>query len=104
MLTNNGTSNDDPTTAGVVVVDELDQKPPLTATIHELKQLLAVIQHQIIPLTEQSVARGNKVFGAAILNADNLTDKAFCATNKETGKRKKNMPKKIRITTLSQNV
>lgn len=76
---------DDDPTDGVVVVDEAEQKPPVTATVEELKQLLSVIENQIIPITEKGVAKGNKVFGAAILNADNLTENAFCATNTETG-------------------
>ena len=72
---------------GVVVVPEAEQKPAVTATPAELKQLLEVIEKQIVPLTEEGVSKGNKVFGAAILpNPDNLTDNCFCATNAETGK------------------
>lgn len=64
-----------------------ERKPEATASVAELRQLLEVIETQIVPLTEDGVSKGNKVFGAAILpNPENLTENAFCATNAETGK------------------
>ncbi|MCM2292839.1 nucleoside deaminase [Allorhizobium sp. BGMRC 0089] len=36
-------------------------------------RLLDVIEHDIIPLTEQGVQRGNKIFGAAILRKSDLS-------------------------------
>ncbi|PHP66506.1 tRNA-specific adenosine deaminase [Zhengella mangrovi] len=35
--------------------------------------MLDVIEHDIIPLTEKGVAKGNKLFGAAILRKDDLS-------------------------------
>ncbi len=37
------------------------------------QRLLDVIEHDILPLTEQGVAAGNKVFGAAILKKSDLS-------------------------------
>jgi len=42
----------------------------LTATAAEIKQLLTVIENDILPKTEAGVAAGNKVFGAAVLDKD----------------------------------
>ena len=38
-----------------------------------IDRMLDVIEHDIIPLTEAGVARGNKLFGAAILRKDDLS-------------------------------
>ena len=46
-------------------------------------RLLAVIEDDILPLTEAGVAAGNKVFGAAILRKDDLST-VIAATNNET--------------------
>jgi len=69
-------------TEGVVVVGEELQQPALSATPEELKAMLDVIEHQILPETEKGVAIGNKVFGAAILNSD--LECEIAATNAET--------------------
>ena len=45
-------------------------------------RLLDVIDHDILPLTEAGVARGNKVFGAAILRSD--LSVVIAGTNAET--------------------
>jgi tRNA(Arg) A34 adenosine deaminase TadA len=46
-------------------------------------RLLDVIEHEIVPLTRAGVARGDKVFGAAILRAGDLST-VIAATNRET--------------------
>lgn len=66
----------------VVLVGEDDQQPSLWATAEELKKMLDVIETEIMPLTEQGVGAGNKVFGAAILRPDLTCDVA--STNAET--------------------
>ena len=38
-----------------------------------IDRLLDVIEHDIVPLTAKGVARGNKLFGAAILRKDDLS-------------------------------
>jgi len=53
-----------------VVIDPSAQRAPLTATAAEIKQLLTVIEKDILPKTEAGVAAGNKVFGAAVLDKD----------------------------------
>jgi tRNA(Arg) A34 adenosine deaminase TadA len=53
---------------GVVVTD--NPRPPLTATGEELLKMLKIIENDIIPLTENGVATGSKMFGAAIMNPD----------------------------------
>ncbi|MCH9705317.1 MAG: nucleoside deaminase [Proteobacteria bacterium] len=50
--------------------------PPLAT------RLLEVIENDILPLTRQGVAAGNKVFGAAILRRDDLS-LVHAATNQE---------------------
>lgn len=65
----------------VVVLDESNQKPPLTATATQLDRILTCIEDEIVPLTQKGVAEGNKVFGAAILNADGRT--VIAQTNSE---------------------
>jgi tRNA(Arg) A34 adenosine deaminase TadA len=65
-----------------VVIDESNQQPPLTATVAEIQRFLEVIEKDILPVTEKGVAAGNKVFGAAILDADLKNVHAY--TNCET--------------------
>jgi tRNA(Arg) A34 adenosine deaminase TadA len=65
-----------------VVIDESKQRPPLTATVTEIQRLLEVMEKDILPVTELGVAAGNKVFGAAILDADLKT--VHANTNAET--------------------
>jgi tRNA(Arg) A34 adenosine deaminase TadA len=65
-----------------VVIDESNQQPPLTATVPELQRLLEVIEKSILPVTKEGVAAGNKVFGAAILDAD--LENVHAYTNCET--------------------
>ncbi len=47
------------------------------------RRLLDVIEGDIVPLTQQGVARGNKIFGAAILKKDDLS-LVLAETNNET--------------------
>ncbi len=54
---------------------------PATATI--ASRLLAVIDEDILPLTERGVAGGNKVFGAALLAKSDLS-LVIAGTNDET--------------------
>lgn len=65
-----------------VVIDEANQKAPLTATVEQLQRMFQVIEQEIFPITEQSVGKGNKVFGASVLNPDLST--VIVATNSET--------------------
>lgn len=67
--------------AGVVVVP--DPQPPLCATPAELKRLLEIMRHEILPLTQTGVASGSKVFGAAILDAG-MQQCIHANTNRET--------------------
>ena len=53
----------------VVPIDTAHQLPPLEATPQELELMLQVIEKDIFPLTASGVAKGNKVFGAAILDS-----------------------------------
>ena len=48
-----------------------------------IDRLLATIEHDIVPLTQDGVRRGNKVFGAAILNKQDLS-LVVAGTNHET--------------------
>jgi tRNA(Arg) A34 adenosine deaminase TadA len=48
-----------------------------------ISRLLDTIEHDILPLTEQGVASGNKVFGAAILRKSDLS-LVVAETNNET--------------------
>ncbi|MDA2891374.1 nucleoside deaminase [Mycolicibacterium sp. BiH015] len=57
--------------------------PDNTATTLAAR-LLDVIDHDILPLTEHGVARGNKVFGAALLAKADLSV-VIAGTNDETG-------------------
>ena len=52
-----------------VVLDTENQLPELTANADELERMLSCISDEIFPLTTEGVAKGNKVFGAAILNS-----------------------------------
>jgi len=65
-----------------VVLDEQAQKPPLTATPAEIKRMLQVMEDEILPITKQGVTKGNKVFGASVLNKDLST--VIVETNSET--------------------
>jgi tRNA(Arg) A34 adenosine deaminase TadA len=65
-----------------VVLDEASKKPELTATVEQIAQMLAVIEKDVLPVTEQGVAEGNKVFGAAVLDANFGT--VLAGTNSET--------------------
>ena len=42
-------------------------------SVHLLNRLLDVIEHDIAPLTRREIARGNKLFGAAILRKSDLS-------------------------------
>lgn len=55
---------------------------PLTASTATLRRLLEVIEQEILPKTTEQVAAGNKVFGAAVLNA--TFDTVVAETNHET--------------------
>ena len=57
-------------------------QPELGADASLLRRLLHVIEHEILPKTRDEVAKGNKVFGAAILNAS--FDTVIAETNHET--------------------
>jgi len=48
-----------------------------------LSRLLSVMDEDILPLTEQGVARGNKIFGAALLRKSDLS-LVLAETNNET--------------------
>lgn len=69
--------------AGVHVVGPEHQQPILKASPSDIKVMLDIIEHSILPITEKSVKDdGNKVFGAAILNSD--LSLSVCSTNSET--------------------
>ena len=38
-----------------------------------LEKILNIFLREVLPLTEQGVAKGNKVFGAAIIKKDDLS-------------------------------
>ena len=68
--------------AGVHVVGPEHQQPILKASSSDIKVMLDIIEHSILPITEKSVKDdGNKVFGAAILNSD--LSLSVCSTNSE---------------------
>jgi tRNA(Arg) A34 adenosine deaminase TadA len=52
-------------------------------TAQLLDRLLAVMEAEIVPLTKQEVARGNKIFGAAILRKADLST-VIAGSNNET--------------------
>lgn len=65
-----------------VVIDESAQKAPLKASVAQIAKILQVMEKEILPVTEAGVAKGNKVFGAAVLDKDlNLV---LAGTNAET--------------------
>ena len=66
-----------------VVIDHDHQKPVLTATPEQIKQMFKVIEEDILPLTKEGVKDGNKVFGAAILKPATLQCH-IATTNAET--------------------
>ena len=55
--------------------------PPIDAAF--VTRLLDVIERDVLPLTERGVARGNKVFGAALLAKDDWST-VLAETNDET--------------------
>lgn len=65
-----------------VVIDEANQKPVLTPSVSEIRQMYKVIEEQILPKTRKGVKEGNKVFGAAILSPE--LQCSICETNAET--------------------
>lgn len=73
----------DETQSCVVVIDENNQKPPLTASYDELKRMLHVIRDDILPKTRVGVANGNKVFGAAVLENRTTMKTIVADTNNE---------------------
>jgi tRNA(Arg) A34 adenosine deaminase TadA len=48
-----------------------------------VRRLLDVMEHDILPLTEKGVAKGNKVFGGALLRKSDLS-LVMAETNNET--------------------
>lgn len=48
----------------------------------KLQKILEVIRDEILPLTESEVARGNHVFGGAILRSDTLTSVMVGSNNR----------------------
>uniref|UniRef100_A0A0G4G6S1 CMP/dCMP-type deaminase domain-containing protein n=1 Tax=Chromera velia CCMP2878 TaxID=1169474 RepID=A0A0G4G6S1_9ALVE len=57
--------------------------PPLTASVSELRRMLAVIETEILPRTKKQVeTAGDKVFGAAVLDESFKT--VLAETNHET--------------------
>lgn len=58
-------------------------QPALTADAMVLRRLLECIEKEILPKTAEQVARGNKVFGAAVLKQGNLKT-VIASTNHET--------------------
>jgi tRNA(Arg) A34 adenosine deaminase TadA len=67
-----------------VVIDTANQKAELSATPEQIKKMYAVIEHEILPKTKAGVGEGNKVFGAAILNAAPALTCQLATTNAET--------------------
>ena len=53
-----------------IVIDHSKQQPPLTASAEELTKLLQTIEDNILPKTREGVKKGNKVFGAALLDQE----------------------------------
>src|SRR6476620_3424461 len=47
--------------------------PQLPASPALISRLLDVIEHDIVPLTQKGIVRGNKLFGAAILRKSDLS-------------------------------
>jgi len=72
----------DTMTGSCVVIDEANQLPPLEPTAEEIKQMLLIIEDEILSKTTGGVSSGNKVFGAAVLKEDFSLD--YAETNAET--------------------
>mmetsp|Transcript_30 Transcript_30/g.29 ORF Transcript_30/g.29 Transcript_30/m.29 type:complete len:120 (-) Transcript_30:16-375(-) len=53
-----------------VVIDVSKQQPELKASVEQLTKLLQIIEEKIIPKTKIGIGKGNKVFGAALLDKD----------------------------------
>ena len=52
----------------MVIIDKDAEQPPVLASVEELRSLLYIIEHDVLPKTIHEVTvNGNKVFGAAIL-------------------------------------
>ena len=51
-----------------VILDIPNQNPPLQATASQLSKILTTIENEILPKTKKGIQKGNKVFGAALLN------------------------------------
>ena len=59
------------------------QQPPLVLDARMLDRVLSSIEEAILPQTKTQLARGNKMFGAAVLDAF-TGDTVVAATNLET--------------------
>ncbi len=53
-----------------IIIDASKQQPELKASSQNLFQILKIIEEKILPKTRQGVEKGNKVFGAALLDED----------------------------------
>lgn len=51
-------------------------------TTEKLQKILEVVRDEILPLTESEVARGNHVFGGAILRGDTITSVMIGSDNR----------------------
>ena len=70
-------------TDSCVIIDADNQLPPLQPSPSEIKQMLLIIENEILSKTMGGVDAGNKVFGAAVLGKDFSLD--YAETNAETG-------------------
>ena len=59
------------------------QQPPLALDARMLDRVLSTIEEEILPQTKTQLAKGNKMFGAAVLDAFS-GDTVVAATNLET--------------------
>lgn len=64
-----------------VVIDAEKQREPLLPTSDELERMLLCMQNEIVPITREGVANGNKVFGAAILKSEDLSTVCISTNN-----------------------
>ena len=69
-------------TDSCVIIDADNQLPPLQPSPSEIKQMLLIIENEILSKTMGGVDAGNKVFGAAVLEKDFSLD--YAETNAET--------------------
>lgn len=69
-------------TDSCVIIDADNQLPPLQPSPSEIKQMLLIIENEILSKTMGGVDAGNKVFGAAVLGKDFSLD--YAETNAET--------------------